>query len=309
VGKTGDPCWVISDQWPIAYRPLIIYNFYFSFLICHFSFIPVPDWLNPIFVLRTQLWFSLLWHYRLLLSIVYLSLLCCFWAFFFTHGISEVDLAIFWKSAVFVEYFFVAILSCGLGVMPISQLPRRYVDDDLIHYTALSDKQVLFGYIYIGMFYSGVVCLCGMLFHLLLLPGLGIKGLIPLGYFFSFFLIAQMLNLFSASFFAGVRKQYEFLCMGFMMYVIIFILGGSFIQFGNFIIFYFNVPPASPFSYWQSVFLYVPAVSACAYGLILWNLKRKVFLPWKMFRTVCVYIILAGGLYLIHFLWRVVSSQ
>jgi len=249
----------------------------------------MPDWLNPIFILRTQLWFTLMWQFRWFLLVGYLALLCCSWTFILTRDIWDTDLEIY----INVEFFLVAALCFGLGVLPISALPKRYMDEDLIHYTALSDKQVLFGYIYVGMFYSGLACLGGTLVHLLIFPRLGINGLIPLGYFLSFFLISQMLNLFSASFFAGVRKQYEFILMGFMMYIICFIL------FGSALFPLLTSPRFIAFLYWKTFALYVPTVSACAYGLLLLNLNRKVFLPWKMFRTVFAYAILAVILFIL----------
>jgi len=262
----------------------------------------MPDWLNPIFVLRTRRWFTLLWRYRWFLSGGYLSFYC-FWLFFFEHDIWNSEWANALEIVIVVGYILVAVFSFGLGVMPISQLPKRYIDGDLIHYTALSDKQVLFGYIYVGAFYSGVVCLCGTLVHLLLLPALGLSGLISLGYFFSLFLISQMLSLFSASFFAGVRKQYEFILMGLAMYITCFILFGTMIS--PFISSLLHRFAFWTLTYWLTVVLCVPVVSICAYQLILWNLERKTFLLWKMFRTVFVYTILAVGLYLTWFLWTV----
>jgi hypothetical protein len=141
------------------------------------------------------------------------------------------------------------------------------------------------------------------LIHILLLPGWGINGLIPLAYFFSFFLISQMLNLLSASFFAGVRKQYEFICMGFSMYITVGILCIS-LFYNTYYdpLGFADTLLGNHFLYWQCFALYVSAISFCAYGLILWNLKPKVPLLWKMFRTVFAYTILAGGLYLIRLL-------
>ncbi|MCL2304561.1 MAG: hypothetical protein FWC43_04390 [Planctomycetaceae bacterium] len=239
----------------------------------------MPDWLNPIFVLKTQRWFVLLRKFGPLGLLLYLLAFYCSWGFFSTHDVYDFD----FEGLIIVEYFVVGFLCFASCSSSVGYLPKRYIDEDLIHYTSLSDRQVLFGYFYVGCFYSGLACLCGTAIHLLFLPGLGIQGLIPLLHFFSLFLIAQTLNLLQASFFAGVRKQHEFILMGLAMYVTLIIFGHSI----------FTSIACFDEIYWKYVPLYVPSVSLCAYGLILWNLKRKVFLPWKMFRTGLAYTILA----------------
>ena len=243
----------------------------------------MPDWLNPIFVLKTQLWFVLLRKYGPLLLVLYLLAFCCSCSFFPAHNVYD------FEGLVIFEYLVVGFLCFASCTSSVGYLPKRYIEEDLIHYTTLSDKQVLFGYFYIGIFYSALATLCGMAIHLFLLPGLGIQGLVSLTHFFSFFLIAQTLNLFQASFFAGVRKQHEFILMGLAMYVTFFIIVGSMVYSHN----------SRGGTYWKSIVLYVPSVSACAYGLILWNLKRKTLLPWKMFRTGLAYAILSAILYFI----------
>jgi len=243
----------------------------------------MPDWLNPIFVLKTRRWFVSLRRYGPFLLGLYILLFYCSWNFYSTHDTSNIEKEL--EGVIIFEYFLVGFLCFASCISSVAYLPKRYIDEDLIHFTPLSDKQVLFGYFYIGMFYSGLACLCGAAIHLLLLPGLGIKGLIALAWFFSFFLIAQTLNLLQASFFAGVRKQHEFILMGLSMYVTLLILFW----------------PMTPVIHWKSIILYVPSISACAYGLILWNLQRNVFLPWKMFRTGLAYTVLSAILYWIGF--------
>ena len=257
------------------------------------------DWLNPIFVLKTRRWFVSLRKYGPFLLGFYLLMLCCSWRFFSIHETYEIRYNL--ESFAIVEYFIVGFFCFASCTSSVAYLPKRYIDEDLIHFTPLSDKQVLFGYFYIGVFYSGLACLCGAAIHLLLLPGLGIKGLIPLTYFFSFFLIVQMLNLFQASFFAGVRKQHEFILMGLSMYVTLVMLVVGFASHWYNLDHLIESLSGDIFLYWKCIALYVPAISACAYGMILWNLKRNVFLPWKMFRTGLAYGILSAILSGIRF--------
>ena len=116
-------------------------------------------------------------------------------------------------------FLILLLLSIGLAVFPGSEMPRRYIDEDLINYTGLSALEVLFGYVQAGMVMSGIVCVFGYVF---LLPFC----------FFSFweifqtflvvllvFVFSQAMNLFSISFFSGVRKRYQFVFMGFTLYI------------------------------------------------------------------------------------------
>ena len=261
----------------------------------------MPDWLNPIFVLKTRHYFVFLRKYGPLLLGVYLLAFYFSRQFFAIHANNFSETLKDWEAFVYFEYGCVASFSFVFAVLQMDLLPKRYIDEDLIHYTALTDKQVLFGYIYVGTFYSSLICVCGSLVHLLILPGLESGGWISFAYFFSFFLISQMLCLFCASFFAGVRKRSEFIGMGFVMYVTFFMLF-SYILFCDGPISVLESFVENPRDYWNCIILYVPAVAGCAYCLIHWNLRRKTPLLAKMTRTFFVYTILAGGLYLTRYL-------
>ena len=262
----------------------------------------MPDWLNPIFVLKTRHYFVFLRKNCPLLLGVYLLAFYFSRQFFALNAYDSLEMHKSCEAFVYVEYGCVAFFCFVFAVIQMDLLPKRYIDEDLIHYTALTDKQVLFGYIYVGTFYSGLICICGSFVHLLILPGLEKDGWIPFAYFFSFFLISQMLCLFCASFFAGVRKRSEFIGMGFTMYVTFLVLFGSYLLHWNGPISILESFVENPRDYWNCIILYVPAVAGCAYGLIHWNLQRRTPLLLKMVRTFTVYAILAGGLYLTRYL-------
>ena len=254
----------------------------------------MPDWLNPIFVLKTRHYFVFLRKYGPVLLGVYLLAFYFSRQYFAIHANDSSGSYESWDTFIYLEYACVGLLGAMSAVIQMDLLPKRYMDQDLIHYTALTDKQVLFGYIYVGTLYSGLICVCGSLVHLVILPGLGKNGWISFAYFFSFFLISQMLCLFCASFFAGVRKRSEFIGMGFTMYVTVFMLFGCLLL---------HLESSGSFGktrrdIWEYFILHIPAVAGCAYGLIHWNIQRKIPLPIKIARTFIVYAILAGGLYL-----------
>ena len=261
----------------------------------------MSDWLNPIFVLKTRHYYVFLRQNAIALLGLYLFVFYLSRQFFSLNAYDPSEMHKSCEAFVFLEYVFVGFFCAVSAVLQMDLLPKRYIDEDLIHYTALTDKQVLFGYIYVGTFYSGLICVCGTLVHLLVLPGLESGGWISFAYFFSFFLISQMLCLFCASFFAGVRKRSEFIAMGFVMYITFFLLF-SYLLFWDRPISVLRSFAENPRDYWNCIMLYVPAVAGCAYCLIHWNLQRRTPLPFKMARTFFVYAILAGGLYLTRYL-------
>ncbi len=259
----------------------------------------MSDRLNPIFVLRTQRLCASLRRYGTLLIVAYLFVLLCSWRYIQIHQVHPQETTGPLTGFMIVVFMLVGFFSCILSVIQMDLLPKRYIDEDLIHFTALTDRQVLFGYVYVGMFYSGLVCFCGVLVHILILPGLGWSGLFHLLYFISFFLISQMLNLFCASFFAGVRKRSEFIGMGMSMYLTFFILFGSLLSPFFSPDDFFEAMVENPVAYWTSVLTYVSLVSALAYVLILLNLRRTLPLPLKMLRAIFLYSLLAASIYIV----------
>ncbi len=262
----------------------------------------MSDWFNPIFVLRTQRLFASLRKYKTFLFVGYLFVLVCSWRFIQIHRLPSYEMVGPLTGFVIVEFMLVGFFSCILSVVQMDLLPKRYIDEDLIHFTALTDRQVLFGYVYVGMFYSALICLGGVLVHLLILPGLGWRGWFYLLYFFSIFLISQMLNLFCASFFAGVRKRSEFIGMGMAMYLTFFLLFGSFLSLFLSPDHVFETITENPVAYWTSVLTFAPLISFFAYVLIRLNLRRTLPLPLKMLRTIFFYSLLAAAIYTVSFL-------
>ena len=186
------------------------------------------------------------------------------------------------------------MFSLGFAVFPGSEMPRRYVDEDLIHYTGLSALEVLFGYAQAGMVLSLIVCVIGYVF---LLPFCIFSFWTVFQTFLGVvlvFMFSQAINLFSMSFFSGVRKQYQFLVMGFTLYI--YFAVGLVMSIVVLVADTYNYPSnAETFWYLYGIATFLCVSLGCVSGFLVYvNASPRIPLPFRWLRVVIVYAVLYG---------------
>lgn len=263
--------------------------------------IDMPDHLNPIFVLRTGWLFRPLRKYAVFFVLAYVLYFIAATVILSSLQGSSQNFEDIVYGSVFVIMFFVALFGCSLSASQIDALPKKYIEGDLIHYTPLTEWQIFLGYVYTSAFYSFVFFLCGTLVYFPIAFYMPTSPLVPVGHFFSIFLISQMFSLLAASFFVRVRTLFEFILMGASMYIVLPLFFGILVYdlFLNDTVDLFGYFYEKPFQYWAGVLFYTVPISLLA--LFLARSPKKPLIQ-RWFNCVFSYMLLAIVLFLIRFL-------
>ena len=254
----------------------------------------MPDNLNPIFVLHTRLTYNIFRHWWKEMIAAYLLLSMLVLCFFSPTG--------------FPHFLIIPLFLCLLvgGVRcftgAFSRMSQLYVDGDLIHYTAMTDKEVLWGYFQVAFFRSGVLYGIGLLMFFWTIPfqdigdTLETLAKIPLLYVFCF-----TIGLVSASFHAGVRKHHERTILPIaqaFLFLVFFIFGPSGAAFQ----FLTELGSTSAFMRWVFSAYTIVLIAVTAYYLTMSNVKRKINFGSRMALTLGAYLFIFFVLWLISFI-------
>ena len=195
--------------------------------------------------------------------------------------------------------FLVGGIRCFTGAF--SRMSQLYVEGDVIHYTAMTDKEVLWGYFQVAFFRSGVLYGIGLLMFFWTIPFqsfgevLEILVKIPLLY-----ALCCTIGLISASFHAGVRKHHERTILPIaqiFLFLVFFIFGAG----GTALDFFTGFGPTSTFMRWVFSAYTIILIAVTAYYLTMSNVKRKIDFGSRMALTLGAYLFMFFVLRLIHF--------
>lgn len=155
---------------------------------------PLPDFLNPIFVLDERESFSNWWNHPIAnllpFGIVFVAMQVARTLF------PEFDLSEYLFSQDFVRGLVIA-LPLLIAVKDQNHYVDRTVEKDLVHYTSMSRREILFGYFSVGLYRAVLYSLLGIY-------------LIFLAYFPDFFTMARFLPaVLVAAFFGIALKLYH----------------------------------------------------------------------------------------------------
>lgn len=257
----------------------------------------MPDFLNPIFVLKTHWMFAYARKYAVRFVVAYLLYFIAATAFLSSLAEARPDeLAEAVQGFAFFVFVVVAILGCSYAAAQMDALPKRYIENDLIHFTAMSEWSILLGYVYTGAFYAFVTCVCGTLVYLPCVIYLGTAWAFPIGHFFTILLISQMFTHLAAAFFAGVRTQYEFIFMGSSMYVVLPCLLWmpiyNFMSLSPMFDFYFYLFE-KPTLYWGWAIFYTVPIALLGIHLARKNISPRTSIFRRWIRCLAGFIVLA----------------
>ena len=252
----------------------------------------MPDNLNPIFVLNTRLLYETFryWWKEMIFAYILLSVFVLWFA-------SPVGFPRF----LLIPFYF-CLLAGGIGCFTTSfaRMSQLYVDDDLIHYTAMSDKEVLWGYFQVAFFRSGVLYGIGLLMFAWTTPfqsiGETLNALLNILFLYA---VSCTFGLISASFHAGVRKHNERTILPILqifLFFVFFILG----PYGVTFLHIASLVPNSDVIKWLiSAYTTIPLMAVSAYHLTMSNVTRKQGFILRMTLNLYAYFFIFIGLWLI----------
>lgn len=216
------------------------------------------DYFNPIFVLHCQKTLRFLRKYGVVLLGVYSILAFSAWMNYESPSLAySIVRNIFLIFAVFVGFF------ASLG--PASKMAERTIEQDLILFTALTDQQVVNGYLLIGVF--GNLLLCVGTFMILSLFSIGSPELLfqDLLSFTCVFLATQSIAIFLFPFFTIVQKSYQLVCVQLLVFPIIFCFFSSSVLIFSFI--------STTYYGWTFSFLFIITASLFGYNAA-WRCRK-----------------------------------
>lgn len=284
------PTWSTNDEPQDLFRPV-------------YSITMLPDSFNPIFVLKTQRFFTFFQRSvgRILaLSLVGSGFALVVFAFLMDNGFYIAD-------AFLMFSMFTCFTSCVVAVIPGIDLAQKRIFDDLSLFTPLSDREVVRGYALSGLFYSCGIMLLGIplqLFMLLVSRGELYDGWSLLcRIIFYQLLLSTVINFYVLAFFAGVRTSQQFWTTIMLFFVLYFpILFAFYIMGTEMHMYTYNL-----FSPYRNVIvdpvdIYFAICAACltlaSYALAMLNYSWKKPFPLKQITLIAVYI----GLFVITFI-------
>lgn len=158
----------------------------------------------------------------------------------------------------------------------------RYIEENLMHYTGLSAKKTLQGYLYTGLFYSSLIFALQVyvlsVFFATELSSLATQ----LGYAFRMFALSICFLLFSASLQSGIRKDFHKHTLAVVLvflFVLIMIYGRP-----SFLVLFF--PRIGILWLYAGYFVF----GLCAYFMALANAESRDTFLHKMLWTIFMYV-------------------
>lgn len=161
------------------------------------------DHYNPIFVLHYQRTFRTLRRFEVLLPLLALVSAA---GVLVRLGISQ---GYDWET---LSIYLSLLGLCGFfcAMFPGISLSRRVMNQDLLHCTPMSNRQIIRGYVLNGAFSNAFLCVCGFVILACTLPGTGLFRIALLDVIL-IFLGTETLAICLLPFFAIIEKPYQYI--------------------------------------------------------------------------------------------------
>lgn len=172
---------------------------------------PLPDWLNPIFLLSVRRPLGFVWNHPLAVTLflVLFFFLCQAGCRFFFPGFEQFMNS---EDAVLCRRIYLGVISFVIAVFSGSGqefLAKRTIDRDMYHYTAMSRGRIVFGYFLIGLYRAAwVAVVATYLIFVFFFPHFW-PITESIGVFLLAFLVGIALNLFTLSWSAAVHEHLQ----------------------------------------------------------------------------------------------------